>query len=426
MARSRALVAALALMAGAACKDQTPTLTGDAYFPGGVRPVTLETFIPATRYLQPLGTYSGYETASSLGYIVAANQYQGALNAHGVEKFFIPKSITYSQGGNSLEDSLYSIRSVRLLALVDTAASRNVSTTLQAYPIAQKFDPATATWTIRYDSAGVQFPWATPGGTVGPILGQGTYVPGAGGADSVYATIDTARVSPLRNDTLGVLLATAPAGTRVQLRATILRIDVKPSNATRDTTITVDVNPSAVNTLFTPAPPAAGADFQAGGVFASRSLFRVNLDQRLPGCAPSAQPCDSVSIRDVRLNRVSLLLQTKPTPLGFDPLAPVPLELWLVSEPALGFRAPLVPSRVTGGPAQDSLATLARGAATAEIPFTAQAQSQINSDTLQIDLALLGQRTGNTSAARTFGVARFDPAPTLRVVYTLPIRATLP
>ena len=237
-----------------------------------------------------------------------------------------------------------------------------------------------------------------------------------------------ARVRPFRNDTLRLLLATAEAGSRVQVTTSFLRLVVKPSNATRDTTFNVDVTSSGGTTVFNPGPPAAGTDFQVGGVFASRSLFRVNLDQQLPGCAASAQPCANVSIRDVRLNRVSLVFQSKAVPLGYDPIEPVPLELWLVREPTLGMRAPLVPSRVSplGGAAQDTLSALASGASTAEVPFTLQAIEQVRVDSLQIDLALLGQRTAATSIGRTFGVARFEPTPTLRIVYTLPTRPSLP
>jgi hypothetical protein len=264
------------------------------------------------------------------------------------------------------------------------------------------------------------------GGTKGPLLSSGLYTPHTAG-DTVLLQIDTARLRVLRPDSVPLLLATAEANTRLQLGSTLLRLSVKPSNAGRDTTITVDVTPTNNTFVFTPQPPAAGGTFQAGGVLADRTLFKVNLDQPLPGCAPADQPCPTVSLRDVRLNRVSILLRPLPVPLGFDPLRSVPLELWLVSEPDLGRRAPLVPSRLTNGPALDSLRVFHALADTVvELPITQQTALQVQSDTLQVAFALLGEVSGGAATLRTFGLGRYESTPRLRIVYTLPTRPSLP
>jgi hypothetical protein len=425
--RARALLGLLALLPAAACKDQTPTLTGDPYFPGGSRPATLEAIIPASQYLTAVGSFSGYETARTFNAQVVANQYAGVLSAHPLQRYIIPKSVDYSVNGVTTTDSLYTITSARLVVVVDSLGSNRVATTLQLYPIAQAYDWFTATWTLAVDSGAVHTPWTQPGGTKGPLLSSGTWTPHTAG-DTVLLPIDTARIRVLRPDSLPVLLASAEAGTRVQLASTVLRLSVKPSNAGRDTTLTVDVTPTRNTFVFTPQPPAAGGTFQAGGVLADRTLFKVNLDQPLPGCAPADQPCPTVSFRDVRLNRVSLLLRPLPVPLGYDPLRSVPLELWLVQEPGLGRRAPLVPSRVSGGSALDSLQVFAAPAdSVVELPFTLQAALQTQSDSLQLAFALLGEVTGGTAASlRTFGLGRYEATPRLRIVYTLPTRPSLP
>ena len=59
--RRGALLALLALLPAAACKDQTPTLTGDPFFPGGSRAVTLESILPASQFLTTIGSFSGFE-----------------------------------------------------------------------------------------------------------------------------------------------------------------------------------------------------------------------------------------------------------------------------------------------------------------------------------------------------------------------------
>jgi hypothetical protein len=426
--RARALPGLLALMAAAACKDQTPTLTGDPFFPGGGRPVTLEAILPASQFLTTIGSFSGFESPSTFTAQVVANQYGGALSAHPLQRYVIPKTVDFSVGGNTITDSLYTILSARLVVGVDSLGSHLAPTTLQLYPIAQPYDWLSATWTLAVDSGAVHTPWTEPGGTKGPLLSSAVFTPSTAG-DSVLLPIDTLRLRGPRPDSVAMLLATAEAGTRLQLARTLLRLTVKPSNAGKDTTITVDLTPVNNTFIFTPQPPAAGGTFQAGGILADRTLFKVNLDQPLPGCAPADQPCPTVSLRDVRLNRVSLLLRPLPVPLGFEPLERIPLELYLVNEPELGRRAPLVPSRITGGSALDSARVFQAVADTVvELPFTLQAvlQSQTEGDSLKASFALLGEVTGSGSSVRTFGLGRYEATPRLRIVYTLPTRPSLP
>ena len=428
LTRPGALLALLALLPAAACKDQTPTLTGDPFFPGGSRPATLEAIIPASQYLTTVGMFTGYETPGTFSAQVVANQFGGALSAHPLQRYVIPQGVDYSVNGVSTHDSLFTITSARLVVVVDTLGSNAAPTTLQLFPVAQAYDWRTATWTLAVDSGGVQTAWTQPGGTKGPILSSAAYAPHTAG-DTVLMPIDTARLRALRPDSVPVLLATAQAGTRLQLGSTLLRLSVKPSNAGKDTTITVDVAPTRNTFIFTPAPPGAAGNFQVGGVLADRTLFSVNLDQPLPGCAPADQPCSAVRLKDVELNRVSLLLRPLPVPLGFQALRSVPLELWLVREPELGRRAPLVPGRInlSSGSVLDSARVFAApGDSVVELPFTLQTVLQVQSDTLQLSFALLGEATGGSSTVRTFGLGRYEPTPRLRIIYTLPTRPSLP
>lgn len=424
--RAGAVLALLALLPAAACKDRTPTLTGDPFFPGGSRPATLEAVIPASQYLTTVGMYTGYEEAATFSAQVVANQYGGALSSHPLQRYVVPRSVDYSLNGVTTSDSLYSIQSARLVVVVDTLGSHAASTTLQLFPITQAYDWRSATWMLAVDTTGVQTPWTQPGGTTGPLLSSATWTPHAAG-DTVLMPIDTARLRALRPDSVPLLIATAQANTRLQLGSTLLRLTVKPSNAGKDTTFSVDVAPTRNTFVFTPQPPAAAGFFQAGGVRADRTLFSVNLDQPLPGCAPADQPCAPVRMKDVRLNRVSLLLRPVPVPLGFEALRSLPLELWLVNEPELGRRAPLVPSRVTNSSALDSLHVFQAPTDTVvELPITFQTALQVQSDSLRLSFALLGEVSGGSASVRTFGLGRYEPTPRLRVIYTLPTRPSLP
>lgn len=427
--RARALLALLPLLAAAACTDETPTLTGDSFFPGGTRPTTLEVIVPAAQFLTPAGVFQGYESGRTFEDVVVANQYQGVLNAHAIQDYNIPDTLTYSQSGTTKSDGAYSIRSARLIVLVDSLGTlRNTATTLQAYRVAQAFDSVTATWTLAVDSGAVHTPWTQPGGTRGALLGSGAYVRTV--SDTVVVPIDTAAARAMIPDSAsGIILATQQAGTRLQLVQTVLRLDLKPSNADRDTTITINVQPTANFFIFDPQPALPAGSFAAGGVLAARTLFGVDLDQPLPGCAAPAT-CAPVTLKDVDLNRVSLLLKPLPSPAGFDPLEPVNLTLWTVTEPALGQRAPLghlaLDPQVAGS-AASQVAVFTPGDTLVELPLTLQTQNSVTADSLQLNFALLGETPpAGTFAARTFGMARFDAQPRLRFVYTLHTRPVLP
>lgn len=427
--RARALLALFPLLAAAACKDETPTLTGDPYFPGGSRPVTLEVILPAAQFLSPAGVFQGYESGRTFEDVVVANQYQGVLNAHAIQDYNVPDTLTYSQGGTTRNDAAFSIRSARLIVLVDSLGSlQNTATTLQAYRVAQAFDSVTATWTVAVDSGSVHTPWTQPGGTRGALLGSGAYVRTV--SDTVVVPIDTAAARAMLPDSAsGIILATQQAGTRLQITQTVLRLDLKPSNADRDTTITINVQPTANFFLFDPQPALPAGSFAAGGVLAARTLFGIDFDQPLPGCAAPAT-CAPVTLKDVDLNRVSLLLKPLPSPAGFDPLRPVNLTLWTVTEPALGRRAPLghlaLDPQVPGS-AASQFATFTPGDTLVELPLTLQAHNAVTADSLRLDFALLGETPpAGTFAARTFGMARFDAQPRLRFVYTLHTRPVLP
>ncbi|HYJ80983.1 MAG TPA: hypothetical protein VEW03_15330, partial [Longimicrobiaceae bacterium] len=309
----------------------------------------------------------------------------------------------------------------------DSAASApGPATTLEAWELAQAFDPATVTWEMAVDTAGGQVPWTEPGGTRGPLLGSASYTRGVQG-DSVLVVIDSTEITRLRADGHpGVLVSAGETGRRVQLAGATLLARVRPSNATRDTTIDVTVIAST-ELIFTPAPPQPPGPLQAGGIYAARTVFRLDLDHALPGCPPP-QSCAPLTLRDVQLNQVALLLRPVPTPLGFDPLDDVPLTLWTVPEPGLGRRAPLG-RLVLDVFTQNGPVTIMTASDTViSLPLTGFATESVRSDSLPDTFALLGEAPPLSAQAppRTFGVAMFDPAARLRIVYTLPIQPRLP
>ncbi|HEU0055019.1 MAG TPA: hypothetical protein VFQ39_17655, partial [Longimicrobium sp.] len=394
------------------------------FFPGGSRPVTLEAIVPASQFLTLRDVFTGYTNQNSAGFLVVANQFEAALNANALLRFTgFPDQVSYTQDGSARLDP-YAAGPGKVVLKLDSLASAGVAINLQLYRVAQNWDATTASWEMAIDSGAVHTPWTQPGGTRGALVANAVYA--RTGADSVVFNIDSATVEALRDSaSTGLLLASADPNTRVQVTGITLRTVGHPRNATRDTTIAVNVTSGPQTFIFTPAPPQPAGTMQAGGIYSARTIFDLNLDQPLPGCAPP-QACAAVRLSDVLLNRVSLLLRPVDVPDGFDPLTRLPITVRTVPEPGLGRRAPLGQSVVDVSSDATRLVYLAKTDTVLDVPITAYAQRIANGDTVPTTFALLSEDVVATSAPPTFGVGVFAGTPRLRIVYTLPVRPRLP
>ena len=206
--RSRFLFGLLAALAAtaAACSDETPTLSGPGAFPPGSVPVTREVILPAASFFGTLGSFSGYSDASDATFVAVANQYQGALSAHTLTRFLgIPRAVTYVRNGATRTDSTFSFLESKLVMSVDTLATAGRPFTLQVWEAAQKWDRETATWTNAIDSTGQKVAWTEPGGTRGPLLGEGIY-PVAGGDSLVVSSPPGTGQTQTAINTIGALV----------------------------------------------------------------------------------------------------------------------------------------------------------------------------------------------------------------------------
>jgi hypothetical protein len=422
-----AVLPGLALLS--ACKDESPVLSGDPHFPGGSRPVTLEAVIPAGDFLETLGVYTGFGDRRTFPFQVVANDFGGSLDANTLLRFSFPDSIVFSIGGQSRSRS-YTLTDGRLVTTVDSLNSgRNGPVTLQLWELAQPFHSPSVSWTLAVDTGSVQTPWATPGGTRGALLSEAVYTPGATAGDTVTFQIDSVDLNRIKADSLfpGFVVTAGTDNRRLQLVNYILRTGAHPTRTgtERDTVVAQDFSPFTATFVYDPDPVTPENVWQAGGIRAARTVFALDLETLLPGCAPGTT-CAPVRLEDVEIHRISLLLRPLPTPGGFDPLGPVPLTLFTVPDPGLGRRAPLG-ANVLDPNAQDvQVVAFAPGDTVVELPFTSYAAAAVRLDTLPTTFALLGERPVGTLQVRSFGVGFFEPNPRLRIVYTLPTRPELP
>lgn len=403
------VVAAVSLLA-AACSDESPTLEGGQNFPGG-RPTTLQATLPAGEFFQLLGRFSGYPASNfSPAFLLIAENYAGNLTSHALLRFTFPEALEYNQGGVSRRDTEYTLTAGRLTARIDSAASvaGGGPVTFRLWEVAQPYDPASATWELAVDSTGERTAWTTPGGTRGAQIAEYVWNPAAAG-DTVTFAVDSATANRVRAEGFNGFLVTASAGARVRTDGFILRAGAHPKSAAPDTVIQVSSSGGRQQYVFTPEPPRSATALEVGGIRSARALFRLDLEQRVPGCAAGSVTCADVALEDVTLNEVALLLRPVPVPGGFEPRDTAAVNLRRVVEPELGARAPLgefiLGSRTTYRPG-DTLVV---------VPITSLAATTFARDTVAGEFALLSE-----PEAGQFGVLWFDPAVRLRITYTLP------
>jgi hypothetical protein len=329
---------------------------------------------------------------------------------------------------------------------VDSALSTAGPVTLQVFRAAQNWHAPSATWELAADTNGVRTPWTTPGGTKGELLSSNVYRVTAVG-DSVVIPLDSADINALRDTTgFGFILSAAETGARVTIsQVPILRAGLRPASPVRDTIVetTLQINAQPNVFVFTPEPPQPAGMLAAGGIRSARTLFDLTIPDSVTGCNAAGQACARVALRDVRLNRVSLLLRRTPISAAFAPLDSTLISVFSVTEPELGRFAPLgalvldpnprVTAASNGFAVAQSGAVFAPGDTVVELNFTGFAGAAARGDTVPRSFALLGGPAVGVAASRpfgqiydSFGLAAFAPEPRLRIVYTLPVRSELP
>ena len=413
-----ALSAAL-LLGSTACSDELPTATDEGLFPGG-RPVTFQADLAPADFFEEIGRFTGYTSRRDAPYLLVANQFEGALQAHTLARFTgFPAAITYTDAGTSKTDSTFAWVGGRVVAPLDTTAlAATGPVTYQLWTLTQPWNARSATWELAVDSAGERTPWSTPGGARGRLLAEVSRAPGDTLLrDSIVWALDSLAVRDIVRDSAnGVLVTAIGTQSRTQLGRLVLRANARPAGKP-DTALTQNITTGPQAFIFTPAVPDAG--WQVGGIEGARALFRLRLPATVPVCAPGGGACRDVAFGSVALNEAALVFDPVPVEGGFRPVAPLSLVLRLIAEPTLGRLAPL------GGSVTAALVPGTRFVAPADsavaIPLTSYVRHLLSDSTAIDAFALLAE-----PEAANFGLARFAGAPRLRLIYTLPLDSIAP
>lgn len=417
---TRAGAGILALLALTGCGNDVPTATGTELFPAGTEMTTIDLVLPASQFLGGDTVYDGFSGIRSASYLLAANQFDGALDAHALIRFgAFPDSVTYGSGTTAVSDSAFTYGTGRVTAVIDTVASVPSSpVVLRLYALEQPWDSSSVTWQNASESGGAPVAWRTPGGTLGRLLAEATWVKGDTlTRDTVSWQVDSLAMREIATPGFaGLAITAAQPGSRIQLKLPDLVANVHPASKP-DTTL--QVSPSAVAQAFVVNPPLPqpAEIFRVGGVTSARTVLRLNLDYQVPTCADPTAGCPTVGLKEVTLNRAELLLDALPVQSGYRPTVPNFLQIRPVLEPELGRQGALgdlltqdsIPAALFQAPAGE----------TASVNLTGV--FQVYADSSAVNLALLG-----ISRTPSFGTLWFTGTPRLRLVYSLPQTPKLP
>jgi hypothetical protein len=428
----RAICVLFAALLVGGCEDELPTAAGPDRFPPGSRLASVSALLPAPSFFHAYGQFEGYTDAADAHYLLAANQFDGGVNARILLRpSGWPDSLRV--GNLVLPDTLLRYTGGELMMTVDTLASGAAgAVTLTLRELTQDWDDRTATWELAADTAGVQHPWAEAGGALGATLGTGTWTPTGEGRDTLRVELDSLAVRRMAQpDFRGAAVVVSGPMARLSATSFLVRTGAQ-TEAVPDTTVAVEVAGGRATFIYDRPPPAFTPGLSAGGITSRRVLFRTVLPDSLSTCPSGQEGCRRVPIEEVNLNEVALVFAPLPVPDGFRPLASLPLRLRSVGLPAMGSAAPLGPPiRATGFSGSQAVIppaafatqqdTTVVFAITEEVIVRLDARRRAlragqNVPGLGFDMALLAEPEG-----AFFGFGRFTGTPELRLVYTLSV-----
>lgn len=415
---------AAVLLGLAACGTESPVELGDLVPDEVVS--TAEVILEAPDFLEWDSVRTGFVLPRDVRYLVAAEKYDGALDARALLRFSaLPRTLSYTDTtGTLVVDSIPDLVSGQIAFTMDTVRTvGDGPIEVAVYTAAESWDWGSAGWTARVDTGSVRHEWAEPGGTRGELLGTGSLEAG----DSVLTVPIAAEVLELLQDSTtqsrGVIVQPLTPGSRIEFSAALLRVESRP-RALPDTLIADSVGIAARTFLLNSAPDPEGA-LLVGGLPSWRSYLRLREglgELELP-CPGSSEGC-TVRLGDVVLNHASIQLQPIPASPGFTAIDTgyVGTRAILAVDGIPISRAPM--SNIFGGiapvpPPSDPAGAQRIDLSITELMISLAGDSAVAENTPRT-IALLANPDGGRVGVAAFGSgASGSTAPRLRLIYSV-------
>ncbi|HUF70994.1 MAG TPA: hypothetical protein VMM79_20255 [Longimicrobiales bacterium] len=413
-----------------ACGEETPTDVGGSLLPADALR-TIEVILEPAAFYDIDTTFTGFAETRSAGFQIVAHEFGGVFESNTLARFTVPTRVsTLDSTGASVTDTMPALLGGRVVIAVDTSTSDvTLPVTIGLYRIEEEWDPVSADWNNRIDTAGVTLAWSQPGGRGGTFVDSVVWsmanVDTAGNpVDSLVIDVDSQTIALWSDATMrarGGLIAMETSGARVRIADILLRVDVRPS-VKPDTLLTVTVRPDTPRFIHDPQVQRQANEFLVGGIPEWRTYlrWRSGLDTVSLPCPQISAGC-VIRLADANINYAALILTLTEPPPGFLPqdtsriiTAPVLASTLTPLE-----RSPLAPDVGVG--IESLAADRFRNPVgdETEVPVTSflrrlLADTTFDGAPVSPWMALLPILSGID-----IGVAAFEPAPRLRLILTV-------
>lgn len=337
-----AVALSVAVVAAAACEEQTPTAPGEKV---PTAPSTVELELPWSAFGSNLEVFGGYGEPSELGVGFVAEDFGGSLTARTLVRFApYPRTASVRDTTGTIRtDSSLAILGGRVVAVFDTLGSTNTGpVTLALGALQAEWDPLSASWEVAVDTLGDTRLWPEAG--AGPVTPLTTAVWDPATGDSALFQLDSAQLAMWADTsdvTRGARLDVLTGGVRLELRRAAVQLDVRPS-VNPDTTISLPVPTSRVTFVYDPLPDPPPDGIRVGGAPAWRTVLDVDLPVQLDGppelCAVVS--CPHV-LEEGEISFAALVLTSRATEEPFQPSDTVGLDVRSVLKRAAMPKSPL-------------------------------------------------------------------------------------
>ncbi|HET9948546.1 MAG TPA: hypothetical protein VFQ22_06470, partial [Longimicrobiales bacterium] len=343
-------LAAVTLLAAAACQQDAPLAVDDSQLPR--EPVTARIELPWSEFGSNLEVYGGYGRPLDVNAGYLAHAHQGALEARTLLRFGpYPRSATVRDANGALrtDNDIWFYQGYVMLRF-DTAASNPSGVVTIGLGATQvEWHPRSASWEAAVDTVGDVRPWPEPGG--GPVTPITSNTWSATVEDSIQMFVDSATIAAwgdTLNVTRGARVELLTEGPRLRIREAALRLYAR-SEIDPDTTIFMSAAPPAMTFIYTPAPQPAPGQITFGGAPAWRTVMDV-----LPPTQVTGPPelCEAVgcpfTLGPQHVSYAALRLTTQSPDSAFRPQDSVAVDVRAVLSRASLPKSPMSASYLAG------------------------------------------------------------------------------